>query len=216
MCGIVGYIGKNNVKDILLEGLKELEYRGYDSAGIAVLQEDAFSVYKAVGKLKNLQEKTEGFAPEGFAVGIGHTRWATHGKPTELNAHPHLGASSYVVHNGIIENYQELKSSLQEKGVRFLSQTDTEVIVHLFEQNLQQYDSAFEAFRQTLAKLEGAYAILLVTKSEPHTIFFAKQGSPMILGTNANDDKFFASSDSPLIGQAHEVRGEGFLPIGEE
>lgn len=205
MCGIVGYIGKNSVKDVLLDGLKELEYRGYDSAGISVLQNESFSVYKAVGKLKNLQHKAENFHPEGFAVGIGHTRWATHGKPTELNAHPHLGEYSYVVHNGIIENYQELKSELTAKGVRFLSQTDTEVIVHLFEQNMKSAKNAFEAFKLTLAQLDGAYAILLVTKSEPDTIFFAKQGSPMIIGTDAENEKFFASSDTPLIGHANEV-----------
>jgi len=205
MCGIVGYIGKNSVKDVLLNGLKELEYRGYDSAGISVLQNEHFSVYKAVGKLKNLQHKTEDFNPAGFAIGIGHTRWATHGKPTELNAHPHLGEYSYVVHNGIIENYQELKNELTAKGIKFLSQTDTEVIVHLFEQNMKAADNAFEAFKLTLARLDGAYAILLVTKSEADTIFFAKQGSPMIIGTDAENEKFFASSDTPLIGHANEV-----------
>lgn len=205
MCGIVGYIGSNNVKDVLLDGLKELEYRGYDSAGISVLQDESFSVYKAVGKLKNLQHKAEDFKPEGFAVGIGHTRWATHGKPTELNAHPHLGEYSYVVHNGIIENYQELKKELTVKGVKFLSQTDTEVIVHLFEQNLNSIEDAFEAFKLTLSQLQGAYAILLVTKSEPDTIFFAKEGSPMIIGTDAQEQKFFASSDTPLIGHAKDV-----------
>lgn len=205
MCGIVGYIGNDNVKDILLDGLKELEYRGYDSAGISVLQDESFSVYKAVGKLKNLRHKAEAFDPHGFAVGIGHTRWATHGKPTELNAHPHLGDFSYVVHNGIIENYQELKSELSAKGVKFLSQTDTEVIVHLFEQNLKSATDAFEAFKLTLSQLSGAYAILLVTKSESDTIFFAKQGSPMIIGTDEKAQKFFASSDTPLIGHAKEV-----------
>ena len=205
MCGIVGYIGHNGIKDVLLEGLKELEYRGYDSAGIAVLQSDNFAVYKAVGKLNNLQEKASAFDPKGFGVGIGHTRWATHGKPTELNAHPHLGESSYVVHNGIIENYQELKRQLVQSGVRFLSQTDTEVIVHLFEQHLASGLEAFEAFKATIAGLHGAYAILLVTKSSPDTIFFAKHGSPMIIGVNDGNDKYFASSDTPLIGHAKEV-----------
>jgi glucosamine--fructose-6-phosphate aminotransferase (isomerizing) len=205
MCGIVGYIGSKKTKDILLEGLAELEYRGYDSAGIAVLQHDDFSVYKAVGKLVNLQEKAHDFDPTGFAVGIGHTRWATHGKPTELNAHPHLGESSYVVHNGIIENYAELKSELQHEGVTFLSQTDTEVIVWLFEKELRTASSAFEAFTKTIAQLHGAFAILLVTKSEEQTIFFAKQGSPMILGRSDEGEKHFASSDTPLIGKCNEV-----------
>ncbi|MDA3946291.1 MAG: glutamine--fructose-6-phosphate transaminase (isomerizing) [Helicobacteraceae bacterium] len=205
MCGIVGYVGKHKVKDILLDGLKELEYRGYDSAGIAVLQEDNFSLYKAVGKLDNLVQKTADFNPEGFAIGIGHTRWATHGKPTELNAHPHLGESSYVVHNGIIENYQEIKKRLQAEGVRFLSQTDTEVIVHLFEHHLKSEPTPFDAFKKTLGELDGAYAILLVTKSLPDTIFFAKNGSPMIIGLAEENEKYFASSDAPLIGHAKEV-----------
>ncbi|MDX1294792.1 MAG: glutamine--fructose-6-phosphate transaminase (isomerizing) [Sulfurimonadaceae bacterium] len=205
MCGIVGYIGQNGIKEVLLEGLQELEYRGYDSAGIAVLQEKNFSVYKAVGKLENLRNKAASFTPEGFAIGIGHTRWATHGKPTELNAHPHLGESSYVVHNGIVENYQELKKELSEQGVNFLSQTDTEVIVHLFESYLKSYDTPFEAFKATLERLEGAYAVLLVTASEPDTIFFAKHGSPMIIGHSGGDEKYFASSDTPLIGHAKEV-----------
>lgn len=205
MCGIVGYLGKKNTKEILLDGLKELEYRGYDSAGIAVLQNNHFSNFKAVGKLVNLQEKTKDFITENFAVGIGHTRWATHGKPTELNAHPHLGENSYVVHNGIIENYAKLKKALMDEGVKFVSQTDTEVIVHQFEKNLKISKNAFEAFSKTLQEIKGAYAILLVTKQEPETIYFAKHGSPMILGTNAEGEKYFASSDSPLIGHCEEV-----------
>ncbi len=205
MCGIVGYLGNKNTKEILLDGLKELEYRGYDSAGIAVLQNNNFSNYKAVGKLVNLEEKTKDFVTDSFAVGIGHTRWATHGKPTELNAHPHLGESSYVVHNGIIENYVTLKNELQSDGVKFLSQTDTEVIVHQFEKNLKTAKTAFEAFSQTISQLQGAYAILLVTKGEDETIFFAKHGSPMLMGVNEENEKFFASSDTPLIGHAREV-----------
>ena len=205
MCGIVGYLGKKNTKEILLEGLKELEYRGYDSAGIAVLSDGEFSSFKAVGKLVNLEAKTKEFTTDKFAAGIGHTRWATHGKPTELNAHPHVGASSYVVHNGIIENYAELKKELQNTGVTFLSQTDTEVIVHQFEKNQQDAANSFEAFKKTIGELEGAYAILLVTKAEPDTIFFAKNGSPMLMGINAENEKYFASSDTPLIGQCSDV-----------
>jgi glucosamine--fructose-6-phosphate aminotransferase (isomerizing) len=205
MCGIVGYLGEKNTKEILLEGLKELEYRGYDSAGIAVLEDGVFSNFKAVGKLVNLEEKTKDFTTDKFCVGIGHTRWATHGKPTELNAHPHVGEGSYVVHNGIIENYVELKKELIDDGVVFLSQTDTEVIVHLFEKNLKTQDSAFKAFEKTISELDGAYAVLLVTKSQPDTIFFAKHGSPMLVGVSDDGDKYFASSDTPLIGHAKEV-----------
>jgi len=205
MCGIVGYLGKKNTKEILLEGLKELEYRGYDSAGIAVLSDGDFSSFKAVGKLVNLEDKTKDFVTDKFAAGIGHTRWATHGKPTELNAHPHVGESSYVVHNGIIENYAELKKELQAKGVNFLSQTDTEVIVHQFEQNQKVTQNSFEAFKKTISELEGAYAILLVTKAEDDTIFFAKNGSPMLVGINEDNEKYFASSDTPLIGHCTDV-----------
>ena len=205
MCGIVGYLGKKDTKKILIDGLKELEYRGYDSAGIAVLENGNFSNYKAVGKLVNLEEKTKDYTTKGLAAGIGHTRWATHGKPTELNAHPHVGESSYVVHNGIIENYAGLKKELIMDRVTFLSQTDTEVIVHQFEKNLKSQSNAFEAFSTTLSELDGAYAILLVTKSEPDTIFFAKHGSPMLIGVDNEQEKYFASSDTPLIGHCSDV-----------
>jgi len=205
MCGIVGYIGKKDIKEILINGLKELEYRGYDSAGIAVIENDAMHVFKAVGKIKNLQNKAKNFKVSGFGIGIGHTRWATHGKPTELNAHPHLGEFSYVVHNGIIENYKELKKELETKGYKFVSQTDTETIVHLFEEYYKEYKEAFKAFEKTVSKLEGAYAILLISKTAPEKIFFAKNGSPLIIGKNDNNEIFFASSDAPLIGYAKEV-----------
>ncbi|WP_187646969.1 glutamine--fructose-6-phosphate transaminase (isomerizing) [Nitrosophilus labii] len=205
MCGIVGYIGSNDIKNFLLQGLKELEYRGYDSAGLAVIEKDSMQVFKAVGKIKNLEEKTKDFKTKNFGIGIAHTRWATHGKPTELNAHPHLGEFSYVVHNGIIENYKELKTELEENGYNFISQTDTETIVHLFEDYYKKSKSPFEAFEKTVSKLDGAYAILLITKAAPDTIFFAKNGSPLIIGKNEKNEIFFASSDAPLIGYAKEV-----------
>ncbi len=204
MCGIVGYLGKNEKKEILLDGLQELEYRGYDSAGIAVIEGDKLNQFKAIGKLENLREKTKSYSTEGFGISIGHTRWATHGKPTELNAHPHLGAYSYVVHNGIIENYQELKKELQADGVTFLSQTDTETIVHLFEKNHKINTDVFSAFEQTIERLDGAYATLLITEADADTIYFAKNGSPMLVGFNG-DDVYFASSDTPIIGKATEV-----------
>lgn len=204
MCGIVGYLGKKEKKEILLEGLQELEYRGYDSAGIAVIEGKKLNSFKAVGKLENLREKTKNFQTSGFGISIGHTRWATHGKPTELNAHPHLGAYSYVVHNGIIENYQTLKKELQAEGIHFVSQTDTETIVHLFEKYYKQLNHLFAAFTQTIQRLEGAYAILLISESAPDTIFFAKNGSPMLIGFDENEI-YFASSDTPVIGKAKEV-----------
>jgi len=204
MCGIVGYVGKKDKKEILLDGLQELEYRGYDSAGIAIIEEQKLKHFKAIGKLANLRERTKDYQSSGFGTSIGHTRWATHGKPTELNAHPHLGEYSFVVHNGIIENYQILKSELQQEGTKFLSQTDTETIVHLFEKYHNQNRDAFTAFTQTIQRLEGAYATLLITEAQAKTIFFAKNGSPMLIGFEGND-VYFASSDTPIIGKATEV-----------
>jgi len=210
MCGIVGYIGKQNTNKILLDGLKELEYRGYDSAGIAILENNKFELYKAVGKIKNLQEKVDSNnilkKEEILNIGIGHTRWATHGKPTELNAHPHLGEYSYVVHNGIIENYKELKDELILHGHKFVSQTDTEVIVHLFEYYFNQNNDALKSFELTISRLAGAYSILLITKSEPNKIYFMKHGSPLAVAHgNEEGEVLFASSDAPLIGLAKDV-----------
>ena len=204
MCGIVGYIGKEDTKGILIDGLKELEYRGYDSAGIAILEESSFNHFKAVGKLVNLEEKSKKYESGDSAIGIGHTRWATHGKPNELNAHPHMGEFSYVVHNGIIENYAQLKKELEEQGINFLSQTDTEVIVHLFESIYKSEGDYFKAFEKTLSRLEGAYATLIITKELSDTIFFAKHGSPMILGKR-DTQIAFGSSDAALIGKVDEV-----------
>lgn len=206
MCGIVGYVGKNDTTKILLEGLKELEYRGYDSAGIAVLNNDKIDVFKALGKLHNLEEKVSKTASSDYILGIGHTRWATHGKPTELNAHPHLGEYSYVVHNGIIENYKELKDELINKGHKFVSQTDTEVIVHLFENYHNDLNDTTKAFEATIAKLEGAFSILLITKADPSKIFFFKHGSPLIVARGKEENEaLFSSSDAPLIGLASDV-----------
>ncbi|CAM3417281.1 glutamine--fructose-6-phosphate transaminase (isomerizing) [Arcobacter aquimarinus] len=206
MCGIVGYIGKNDTTKILLDGLKELEYRGYDSAGIAVLKDDRIDVFKALGKLVNLEEKVNTSASSNYNLGIGHTRWATHGKPTELNAHPHLGEYSYVVHNGIIENYKELKEELISKGHKFVSQTDTEVIVHLFENFYNQLNDTTKAFQSTIEKLEGAFSILLITKVDSSKVFFFKHGSPLIVAKgNEKEEVLFASSDAPLIGLASNV-----------
>ncbi|MCR6593927.1 glutamine--fructose-6-phosphate transaminase (isomerizing) [Campylobacter insulaenigrae] len=205
MCGIVGYIGNKEKKKIILDGLKELEYRGYDSAGIAVMKEGELDFFKAVGKLDNLANKTSQFSSDGFGLAIGHTRWATHGKPTEINAHPHLGQYSCVIHNGIIENYQELKEKLTKEGISFLSQTDTEVIVHLFEYYAATL-SSFDAFKKTIEELKGAYAILLISKKDPSTIYFAKNAVPLIIGKNDDEDEYyFASSDAPLVSLVNKV-----------
>jgi len=204
MCGIVGYIGNKNTQKLLLEGLKELEYRGYDSTGIALLNNDKIEVYKALGKLKNLEAKVKD--TDTYPLGIGHTRWATHGKPTELNAHPHLGEYSYVVHNGIIENYKEIKNELLEAGHKFVSQTDTEVIVHLFEYFYNKNPDSKAAFLATIEKLQGAYSILLISKADPKKIFFFKHGSPLIVAHGKEEDEvLFASTDAPLIGLCKDV-----------
>lgn len=204
MCGIIGYIGKNEKKQIILSGLKELEYRGYDSAGMAVMKEGDIEFFKAVGKLENLVQKSHAFTSEGYGFAIGHTRWATHGKPTEINAHPHFGQYSYVIHNGIIENYKELKTKLEKEGINFLSQTDTEVIVRLFEFYAKNLDS-FEAFRKTINELKGAFAILLLCKKDPKKLFFAKNAAPLIVGKSNENELYFASADAPLIGLCEEV-----------
>ena len=221
MCGIVGYIGKKETTKILLDGLKELEYRGYDSAGIAVLKDNRIDVFKALGKLVNLEEKVNATASDSYELGIGHTRWATHGKPTELNAHPHLGEYSYVVHNGIIENYKELKEELSAKGHKFVSQTDTEVIVHLFENFYNQENDTKKAFQNTISRLEGAFSILLITKADPKKVFFFKHGSPLIVAHgNEKEEVLFSSSDAPLIGLASSVvyleDGVGGIASAEE
>ena len=203
MCGIVGYIGDKEKKSLIINGLKELEYRGYDSAGLAVLKDGELDFFKAVGKLSNLAHKCENYESKGFGLAIGHTRWATHGKPTEINSHPHLGAYSCVIHNGIIENYKELKGFLEAEGVNFLSQTDTEVIVQLFEFYAASLPP-FEAFRKCVQDLRGAFAILLITKAAPDEIFFAKNAAPLIIGKKG-DELFFASGDAPMIGHCEDV-----------
>lgn len=231
MCGIIGYIGTREKKQILLDGLGELEYRGYDSAGIAVLSRENLYSFKSAGKLKNLENKCADFTNEGFGVAIGHTRWATHGRVSEINAHPHSTDFSAVVHNGIIENHAEIRAELEKSGHRFLSQTDTEVIVHLFEEYLKGADSAEIAFEMMVKRLCGSYAILLITKAQDNGIFYAKNGSPLIIGrkkiaesaldsalpkqethslktrceSEFADEIYFTSSSSALLGIADEV-----------
>ncbi len=206
MCGIVGYIGNKKTQDVLLNGLKDLEYRGYDSAGIALLEQDNIEVCKAVGKVDNLRNELKKINNKNYKIGIGHTRWATHGKPTYENAHPHLGEYSYVVHNGIIENYKQIKEELLKDGHIFISQTDTEVIVHLFENYNNKLNNIKEAFKKTIKKLKGAYSILLITKEHKNKIFFFKSGSPLIVAKGKEKGEvLFSSTDSPLIGLSNDV-----------
>ena len=194
MCGIVGYIGTQAATDILISGLERLEYRGYDSAGVATVTEGAIHCTKAKGKLYNLREKLDREVNKS-QIGIGHTRWATHGKPEEHNAHPHLDAQTNVavVQNGIIENYRELKEQLISQGVEFASETDTEVIPHLIAQYLKETDSLLTAVQKTIAKLEGAFAIAVISAENPYEMVVARQQAPLILGFGQGE--FFCASD---------------------
>jgi glutamine---fructose-6-phosphate transaminase (isomerizing) len=202
MCGIVGYIGDKKAKSILIEGLKRLEYRGYDSAGIALL-EGEIKTKKAVGKIKNLQEKCENW-DVCSSVGISHTRWATHGAPNETNAHPHFSCNQKIVlvHNGIIENYSELRDKLIKKGHHFKSETDTEVLVHLVE---DYYNGNLkDAVSMALSKVQGTYGIAVMCADEPNKIIAARNGSPLIVGVG-KDENFVASDVAAVLAYTKNV-----------
>ncbi len=203
MCGIVGYLGTKDAVPILVNGLKRLEYRGYDSAGIAILQNGKIAVVKEVGKINKLEGALEKNAPHGI-MGIGHTRWATHGQPNQVNAHPHSDSNGNIllIHNGIIENYSVLKKALEQKGHKFKSDTDTEIIAHLIE---ELYDGDFEkAFREALAELEGTYGLAVISTHEPDKMFVARKGSPIVIGV-ADDEYFVASDVTPLVPYTRNV-----------
>lgn len=196
MCGIVGYIGQKSAPEILLDGLSRLEYRGYDSAGIAVLNDGHTVIHRAEGKLQNLREKIASHPPIG-RIGIGHTRWATHGRPSESNAHPHHYGSITVVHNGIIENYAELREALIKKGHKFSSETDSEILAHLVAEELGPRTTTIIALRKALQKVRGSYAVALLNEKEPDRLFAARQGSPLVLGLGKNEN--FVASDVPAL-----------------
>jgi len=196
MCGIVGYIGPKQAAAFLIEGLKKLEYRGYDSAGIAVYDGNQINVEKSVGRLSALEKKVQQLEPQG-QVGIGHTRWATHGRPSDANSHPHTDCSGkfVVVHNGIIENYLDLKEKLIAKGHVFTSETDTEVLAHLVEEH---YHGDFEeAVKKVLADVEGSYAMVFMSQYEPDKIICSKQDNPLVIGLGEGEN--FVASDIPAI-----------------
>ncbi len=205
MCGIVAYIGHQEAYPILIKGLQRLEYRGYDSSGVAIMN-GKLNVYKKKGKVQELIDFAADKNRTG-SVGIGHTRWATHGKPDDLNAHPHTSGNERltIVHNGIIENYDALKKVLQGKGHTFKSQTDTEVLVHFIEELQQQYYLPIEeAVRQALTQVVGAYAIVVMDKNEPDKIVGARKGSPLVVGIGENE--FFMASDaSPIVEYTKKV-----------
>ena len=197
MCGIVGYIGSQNAQDFVIDGLEKLEYRGYDSAGIAVnTGKDRFEIVKKVGRLQNLEDALKEYPLKGHS-GIGHTRWATHGKPSDVNSHPHFNKDKtlVVVHNGIIENYLELKKDLQAKGYEFISETDTEVVAHLLD-SLYEGD-LLEAVKKLLKIIKGAYALGMMSISEPDRIIAARKESPLIVGLGKGEN--FIASDIPAI-----------------
>lgn len=199
MCGIVGYIGHREAFPILINGLKRLEYRGYDSAGVALLNGD-LNVYKIKGKVKDLEGHTEGKALSG-KIGMGHTRWATHGEPNDINAHPHMSTSKNfaVIHNGIIENYSSIKKELVSRGYEFESDTDTEVLVQLIDEiYTNSAVSAEEAVRLALKRVVGAYGIVVICKDEPNQLIAARKGSPIVVGIGENE-YFVASDPTPFV-----------------
>src|SRR5213595_3096365 len=218
MCGIVGYVGDKQVVGVILDGLKKLEYRGYDSAGIAVVDEKGIlTIRRAEGKLRNLEEAIR-LRPLDGTYGIGHTRWATHGRPTEENAHPHRDCSGrvVVVHNGIIENYVALKRKLIEEGHRFTTETDTEVIAHLVENYFLKTGNGHrppleEAVRKTVSQLTGVFALAVIAVDEPNKIVAARQGPPAVIGLGK--DEYFVASDVPAI--LYHTRDLFFLADGD-
>ena len=198
MCGIVGYIGKRQAADLLVEGLSKLEYRGYDSAGVAIIEDEKISVRKLKGRLANLENDLNDNSINGH-IGIGHTRWATHGEPSDVNSHPHSNgnATISVVHNGIIENYMKLREWLTEKGYEFLSETDTEVIPNLVDYYYRDGRSLFDAVVKATAKLEGSFAIGVIANNEPDKIIAVRKDSPLIVGLG--EDESFIASDIPAV-----------------
>ncbi|HZI63097.1 MAG TPA: glutamine--fructose-6-phosphate transaminase (isomerizing) [Pyrinomonadaceae bacterium] len=213
MCGIVGYVGNKQVVPLIIDGLRKLEYRGYDSAGIAVVNEGhELEIRRAEGKLRNLEEAIR-LSPLDGTYGIGHTRWATHGRPTEENAHPHRDCTGrvVVVHNGIIENYLQLKERLRHTDHRFVTETDTEIIAHLIEEHLRQEKTFEEAVRAAVVELRGIFALSIINADEPDTIIAVRQGPPVVIGLG--DREFFVASDIPPI--LHHTRDVFFLGDGE-
>ncbi|HKW86926.1 MAG TPA: glutamine--fructose-6-phosphate transaminase (isomerizing) [Nitrospiraceae bacterium] len=203
MCGIVGYVGKQDAVPILLDGLKRLEYRGYDSAGVAILRDGKIEVRRSVGKLANLEKAVAGKVVSG-PVGIGHTRWATHGKPSEQNAHPHRSNGCVLVHNGIIENYLPLKQQLQKEGYRFESETDTEVVAHLIGRQIKQGRSLADAVRAATKEIRGSYAIAAICESESGTLVAARAGCPLVVG-RSTDATLVASDVMAMLSHTKEV-----------
>ena len=217
MCGIIGIVGRNCVTPLLLEGLKRLEYRGYDSAGIATLTHGEIERRRAEGKLGNLAELVDR-DPIGGVTGIGHTRWATHGRPTESNAHPHANDRVAVVHNGIIENFQDLRHELEADGHEFSTETDTEVVVHLISAGLDRQQSPADAVAAALKRLEGAFALAILFAGHPDLIICARRGSPLAVGKG--EGEMYLGSDAlalaPLTDQICYLEEGDWAILGRE
>ena len=211
MCGIVGYIGEQLASDIILDALKRLEYRGYDSSGIATLDAGSIHLTRAVGKLGHLSTALQD-KPQAGHTGIGHTRWATHGGVTEANAHPHLAGNEVaIVHNGIIENYAELKSALLAKGHHFSSQTDSEVLAHLFQDALSQGATGTQAMQIVLNKIKGAFALAVMLREYPNQLFVARNASPLAIGV----EEGLVCVASDAMAMAHLTRNIIYLKDGD-
>lgn len=198
MCGIVGTVDSKNLRSFLLNGLKSLEYRGYDSAGIATITDNNFNLYRCVGRVEELEKKVPSNLP-GF-TGIGHTRWATHGEPLERNCHPHVSYNNIfaIVHNGVIENFQELKNELLNEGFKFNSDTDTEVIANVLEQEYSKTNNVLESINNTLKRIDGSLAIAILFKGDEHKIYFARRKSPLLIGIG-KETNYLASDALPMI-----------------
>ncbi|MCB0834233.1 MAG: glutamine--fructose-6-phosphate aminotransferase, partial [Bacteroidetes bacterium] len=198
MCGIIGYVGKRNALPIIMAGLKRMEYRGYDSSGVALVERDKLVVHKEPGKLSVLEDTLDGVHVDA-SVGMGHTRWATHGVPNQINAHPHVNETSdfAVIHNGIIENYSSLKIELEKKGHVFATETDTETVIHLVEEFYRENLDFEVSVREAISCLTGAYGFVFLCRHEPDKIIAARHGSPLVLGFG--DHEFFVASDASAI-----------------
>jgi glucosamine--fructose-6-phosphate aminotransferase (isomerizing) len=210
MCGIVGYIGHREAAPLILDSLRKLEYRGYDSAGIAVLHDGQVAIRRAEGKLSNL-EKMINHQPMSGSIGIGHTRWATHGRPSETNAHPHRAGDVVVVHNGIIENYLELKEQLSKRGTHFSSETDSEIVAHLVAEKVARGVDFLDAVRRTLKEIHGSYALLFLNRRDPKRLIVAKNSTPIVIGWGEGET--FIASDIPAL--LDYTRKVTFLEDGE-
>jgi len=210
MCGIVGYIGHRQAAPLILESLRKLEYRGYDSAGIAVLNDGQVVIRRAEGKLNNLATMIDR-QPMAGTIGIGHTRWATHGRPSETNAHPHRAGDVVVVHNGIIENYLELKEQLSKRGTHFSSETDSEIVAHLVAEKVERGVDFFDAVRRSLREIHGSYALLFLNRRDPTRLIVAKNSTPIVIGWGEGET--FIASDIPAL--LEHTRKVTFLEDGE-